>query len=74
MTVAFLLLVRFGSLCMIIRFKTAFELAILTIVVYLDGVIISNDSVPEPPSTKTRYRGVFQIHVKYGHVGIRSLR
>ena len=39
MTVAFLLLVRFGSLCMIIRFKTAFELAILTIVVYLDGVI-----------------------------------
>ena len=72
MTVAFLLLVRFGSLCMIIRFKTAFELAILTIVVYLDGVI--NDSVPEPPPTKTRYRGVFKIHVKYGHVGIRSLR
>ena len=72
MTVAFLLLVRFGSLCMIIRFKTAFELAILTIVVYLDGVI--NNSVPEPPSTKTRYRGVFKIHVKYGHVGIRSLR
>ena len=49
-----------------------FELAILTIVVSLDGVI--NDSVPEPPSTKTRNRGVFKIHVKYGHVGIRSLR
>ena len=72
MTVAFLLLVRFGSLGMIRRFKTAFELAILTIVVSLDGA--SNDSVPEPPSTKTRYRGVFKIHVKYGHVGIRSLR
>ena len=52
MTVAFLLLVRFGSLFMIKRFKTAFELAILTIVVSLDGV--SNDSVPEPSSTKTR--------------------
>lgn len=52
MTAAFVLLVRFGSLGMIRRFKTAFDLAILTIVVSLDGV--SNDSVPEPPSTKTR--------------------
>ena len=53
MTVAFLLLVRFGSLGMIRRFKTAFELAILTIVVSLDGV--TNDSVPEPiPCQVTR--------------------